>query len=239
MEPPQSSQPRTPRRKLVCQVEGCSQPLSDLKAYHRRYKICLEHLKAPVVLVKGTQCRFCQQCGRFHDLQEFEGTRRSCRSRLDRHNRRRRLEGVLEKQREELEEADQESPPDEHLPPASSAISAEPASAPEQVANSHLLAQAMPAAADGSPDSGDSYPAEYNGPLQPVQIGRIHLRTALSGIQDPDTHFSPPATSYRQTFGPEESHLPLQRPNITSHATGEAHLSAASEAHGLITDQCN
>ena len=34
--------------------------------------------------------RFCQQCGRFHHLVEFDGEKRSCRARLQRHNARRR-----------------------------------------------------------------------------------------------------------------------------------------------------
>nr|WCD39357.1 squamosa promoter binding-like protein 7 [Cenchrus americanus] len=34
--------------------------------------------------------RFCQQCSRFHLLAEFDDTKRSCRKRLDGHNRRRR-----------------------------------------------------------------------------------------------------------------------------------------------------
>ncbi|KAI7985532.1 Squamosa promoter-binding-like protein 13B [Camellia lanceoleosa] len=34
--------------------------------------------------------RFCQQCSRFHSLEEFDEGKRSCRKRLDGHNRRRR-----------------------------------------------------------------------------------------------------------------------------------------------------
>ncbi|KAL5658651.1 hypothetical protein ACJX0J_031814, partial [Zea mays] len=34
--------------------------------------------------------RFCQQCSRFHLLAEFDEAKRSCRKRLDGHNRRRR-----------------------------------------------------------------------------------------------------------------------------------------------------
>ncbi len=37
----------------------------------------------------GIQQRFCQQCGRFHTLDQFDGTRRSCRAMLQRHNARR------------------------------------------------------------------------------------------------------------------------------------------------------
>ncbi len=37
----------------------------------------------------GIPQRFCQQCGRFHTLEQFDGTRRSCRQMLQRHNARR------------------------------------------------------------------------------------------------------------------------------------------------------
>lgn len=35
-------------------------------------------------------CRFCQLCGRFHALDAFDDTRRSCRARLNKHNERRK-----------------------------------------------------------------------------------------------------------------------------------------------------
>jgi hypothetical protein len=35
--------------------------------------------------------RFCQQCRRFHELEAFEGSKRSCRHQLEQHNARRRL----------------------------------------------------------------------------------------------------------------------------------------------------
>ncbi|EHA8588230.1 putative Squamosa promoter-binding-like protein 16 [Cocos nucifera] len=41
-------------------------------------------------MVGGQEQRFCQQCSRFHLLVEFDEVKRSCRKRLDGHNRRRR-----------------------------------------------------------------------------------------------------------------------------------------------------
>ncbi len=41
------------------------------------------------VLKDGTPHRFCQQCGRFHPLSDFDGERRSCRTMLQRHCHRR------------------------------------------------------------------------------------------------------------------------------------------------------
>ncbi|KAE8707815.1 Squamosa promoter-binding-like protein 4 [Hibiscus syriacus] len=73
-----------------CQVEKCGLDLSDAKRYHRRHKVCEIHAKAPFVIVGGVRQRFCQQCSRFHELPEFDESKRSCRRRLAGHNERRR-----------------------------------------------------------------------------------------------------------------------------------------------------
>ncbi|KAM0868823.1 hypothetical protein ACQ4PT_041064 [Festuca glaucescens] len=73
-----------------CQAERCGADLTDAKRYHRRHKVCEAHAKAAVVLVAGLRQRFCQQCSRFHELLEFDDTKRSCRRRLAGHNERRR-----------------------------------------------------------------------------------------------------------------------------------------------------
>ncbi|XWS53451.1 hypothetical protein CRYUN_Cryun10bG0002500 [Craigia yunnanensis] len=74
----------------VCQVEDCRADLSNAKDYHRRHKVCHMHSKASKALVGNVMQRFCQQCSRFHVLQEFDEGKRSCRRRLAGHNRRRR-----------------------------------------------------------------------------------------------------------------------------------------------------
>ncbi|XP_031498780.1 squamosa promoter-binding-like protein 1 [Nymphaea colorata] len=74
----------------ACQVEGCRVDLSSAKDYHRRHKVCEVHAKASMVRVGGIVQRFCQQCSRFHVLQEFDEGKRSCRRRLAGHNIRRR-----------------------------------------------------------------------------------------------------------------------------------------------------
>nr|AXB72477.1 squamosa-promoter binding-like protein [Betula platyphylla] len=76
--------------KRCCQAEKCTADLSDGKQYHKRHKVCEHHAKAQVVLVGGMRQRFCQQCSRFHELSEFDETKRSCRRRLAGHNERRR-----------------------------------------------------------------------------------------------------------------------------------------------------
>ncbi|GMH44110.1 hypothetical protein BSKO_12044 [Bryopsis sp. KO-2023] len=75
---------------LVCQVQGCNRDLSQEKKYYKRYRVCMEHLKMQAIYVDGELARFCQQCGRFHDLSKFDGQKRNCRERLSQHNRRRR-----------------------------------------------------------------------------------------------------------------------------------------------------
>nr|XP_043606369.1 squamosa promoter-binding-like protein 13A [Erigeron canadensis] len=73
-----------------CLVDGCTADLSNSKEYHRRHKVCEVHSKTPEVSINGQKQRFCQQCSRFHSLEEFDEGKRSCRKRLDGHNRRRR-----------------------------------------------------------------------------------------------------------------------------------------------------
>ncbi|XP_055823446.1 squamosa promoter-binding-like protein 3 [Solanum dulcamara] len=76
--------------KHCCQVEKCGVNLDGAKNYHKRHKVCQVHAKAPIVLLAGLRQRFCQQCSRFHELSEFDGTKKSCRQRLAGHNKRRR-----------------------------------------------------------------------------------------------------------------------------------------------------
>ncbi|CAA0824948.1 Squamosa promoter-binding-like protein 1 [Striga hermonthica] len=74
----------------ICQVEDCRIDLTEAKDYHRRHKVCEVHSKASNALVANQMQRFCQQCSRFHALQEFDEGKRSCRRRLAGHNKRRR-----------------------------------------------------------------------------------------------------------------------------------------------------
>ncbi|KAK9013652.1 hypothetical protein V6N11_041653 [Hibiscus sabdariffa] len=76
--------------RAACQVEDCGADLSQAKDYHRRHKVCEVHSKASKALVGNVLQRFCQQCSRFHVLQEFDEGKRSCRRRLAGHNKRRR-----------------------------------------------------------------------------------------------------------------------------------------------------
>ncbi|KAF5184551.1 Squamosa promoter binding-like protein [Thalictrum thalictroides] len=75
---------------VACLVDGCTADLSKCRDYHRRHKVCEAHSKTPRVIVGRQEQRFCQQCSRFHMLVEFDELKKSCRKRLDGHNRRRR-----------------------------------------------------------------------------------------------------------------------------------------------------
>ncbi|KAF6154953.1 hypothetical protein GIB67_018390 [Kingdonia uniflora] len=78
------------RSRGLCQVDDCGAVLQNAKDYHRRHKVCEVHSKAVNALVGSVMQRFCQQCSRFHLLQEFDDGKRSCRRRLSGHNKRRR-----------------------------------------------------------------------------------------------------------------------------------------------------
>ncbi|KAG5234983.1 squamosa promoter-binding protein [Salix suchowensis] len=80
----------SPMLMVSCQADNCTSDLADAKRYHRRHKVCELHAKAPFVPVNGHQQRFCQQCSRFHDVSEFDDSKKSCRRRLAGHNERRR-----------------------------------------------------------------------------------------------------------------------------------------------------
>lgn len=79
------------KRLIPCQVSTCNIVMDiNAKDYCRRHRSCEEHIKAMSVLHQGSLQRFCQQCSRFHVLLDFDGDKRSCRSRLTSHNHRRR-----------------------------------------------------------------------------------------------------------------------------------------------------
>ncbi|XP_057805979.1 LOW QUALITY PROTEIN: squamosa promoter-binding-like protein 7 [Salvia miltiorrhiza] len=81
---------RGPGGPARCQVPGCEADISELKGYHRRHRVCLRCANAGSVLLDGDSKRYCQQCGKFHILSDFDEGKRSCRRKLERHNNRRR-----------------------------------------------------------------------------------------------------------------------------------------------------
>ncbi|XP_058090674.1 squamosa promoter-binding-like protein 3 [Magnolia sinica] len=75
---------------MRCQADDCDADLGSAKRYHQRHKVCEKHAKAAVVVVGRVQQRYCQQCSRFHEISQFDDSKRSCRERLAGHNERRR-----------------------------------------------------------------------------------------------------------------------------------------------------
>jgi hypothetical protein len=51
-------------------------------AYTARSRVCVNHLQAFSVDIDGEGRRFCQKCTRFHPLDLFEGTHRTCTEQL-------------------------------------------------------------------------------------------------------------------------------------------------------------
>nr|AQQ11874.1 squamosa-promoter binding protein-like protein [Phyllostachys edulis] len=91
--------------EMRCQVPGCEADIRELKGYHRRHRVCLRCAHAAAVMLDDVQKRYCQQCGKFHILLDFDEDKRSCRRKLERHNKRRRRKpdskGTLEKEIDE------------------------------------------------------------------------------------------------------------------------------------------
>lgn len=51
-------------QKVSCLVDGCKADLGSCREYHKRHRVCELHSKTPIVIVKGEEKRFCQQCSR-------------------------------------------------------------------------------------------------------------------------------------------------------------------------------
>lgn len=61
-----------------CQIPACNADLWKAEEYHRRCRICEEHLIADHIIIEGAGVRFCQQCEVIHPVSSFEGDGRSC-----------------------------------------------------------------------------------------------------------------------------------------------------------------
>ncbi|KAL4448985.1 hypothetical protein ABPG77_007702 [Micractinium sp. CCAP 211/92] len=92
---------RRARSGRGCQVPGCAQPLDA--GYSMRHRVCTFHYHQESLELDGATVRFCQQCGRYQLLSEFESGRRSCRISLQRHKERRRK--ARQRKREERAKA--------------------------------------------------------------------------------------------------------------------------------------
>ncbi|PIN10142.1 hypothetical protein CDL12_17269 [Handroanthus impetiginosus] len=101
-----------------CQVPGCEADITELKGYHKRHRVCLRCAYASSVVLDGESKRYCQQCGKFHLLSDFDESKRSCRRKLAKHNKRRQRKpndskGGTEKEAQEIIFADDVSGDDD------------------------------------------------------------------------------------------------------------------------------
>lgn len=109
---------------LLCIVENCGCPLTEAQDYYQRHRICKPHLLSPVLLVNDELKRFCQRCGKFEPLGFFDGTKKSCRSQLRSHNKRRRTSAKSsldypQRQSELSSDDERDLRKDQHMEPAS------------------------------------------------------------------------------------------------------------------------
>ncbi|URE02863.1 Squamosa promoter-binding-like protein [Musa troglodytarum] len=72
-----------PAAACRCQVPRCEADIGELKGYHRRHRVCLRCACASSVDLDG-------ESKRFHMLSDFDEGKRSCRRKLEHHNKRRR-----------------------------------------------------------------------------------------------------------------------------------------------------
>ncbi|KAF8058887.1 P4H3 [Scenedesmus sp. PABB004] len=74
------------KKRVECQVVGCTVNVAaEGKAYCLKKRLCPEHMRAEAIVRKGygdEQWRFCFQCGKLEPVSSFDGTKRSCRVRL-------------------------------------------------------------------------------------------------------------------------------------------------------------
>uniref|UniRef100_A0A7S2YWB2 SBP-type domain-containing protein n=1 Tax=Pycnococcus provasolii TaxID=41880 RepID=A0A7S2YWB2_9CHLO len=97
---------------VTCQVPACGKTLDGTTPkYFSKHRVCEEHGKASQVdgFADGVSRRFCQQCSRFHELEKFEGDKRSCAESLRIHGER-RVERYKKRKVEKMEEAARKAP---------------------------------------------------------------------------------------------------------------------------------
>eukprot|EP00798_Chlamydomonas_sp_ICE-L_P019759 gene19759-26453_t len=85
-------------KPIFCSIHGCGADIREIGDYYQRYKMCGNHLKSLAITREdGTTQRFCQQCGSLHSLDEFDGTKRSCRMMLQKRSLRRKERAMKNK----------------------------------------------------------------------------------------------------------------------------------------------
>eukprot|EP00191_Tetraselmis_sp_GSL018_P003217 CAMPEP_0177604170 /NCGR_PEP_ID=MMETSP0419_2-20121207/15964_1 /TAXON_ID=582737 /ORGANISM="Tetraselmis sp., Strain GSL018" /LENGTH=1071 /DNA_ID=CAMNT_0019098113 /DNA_START=279 /DNA_END=3491 /DNA_ORIENTATION=- len=84
------AKPSSSAESLRCRVPGCDADIVGEGLTSIKVLICKTHRSALSVDISGQPHRYCQQCVRMHSIEEFDGKKRGCRVRLQRHNQRRK-----------------------------------------------------------------------------------------------------------------------------------------------------
>ena len=169
---------RNDQGDVLCHVEGCETVMSEETAYFRRYKICRRHLKSNNLIVGDVQQRFCQQCGKFHEVEKFDGLKRNCRATLVRHNKRRKKTSRVKRKKSPSEESGSEmrqpKAPREH---ASKGGMFSSSSLNVDILKAYYLV----------PNPSDSFPTELVNTISELErlIGREVINHCLQSSQPP------------------------------------------------------
>eukprot|EP00242_Pyramimonas_sp_CCMP2087_P009323 CAMPEP_0198213630 /NCGR_PEP_ID=MMETSP1445-20131203/28977_1 /TAXON_ID=36898 /ORGANISM="Pyramimonas sp., Strain CCMP2087" /LENGTH=314 /DNA_ID=CAMNT_0043888301 /DNA_START=425 /DNA_END=1369 /DNA_ORIENTATION=- len=79
----------TPSESMVCRVPGCTTSDMQWTKYSRKHRVCMRHIKLESVLIDDIKQRFCQKCTRFQRLEDFDGSKHTCRKGLESQRQRR------------------------------------------------------------------------------------------------------------------------------------------------------
>ncbi|PRW61411.1 GUCD1-like isoform X1 [Chlorella sorokiniana] len=143
---------RAPSRRnaRVCRVPGCLVQLE--RGFHWKYRVCRTHAQAHSLVLDetGEPQRFCQQCSKFHKLDDFDGDRHSCRDSLGRHQERRRLKRGRAAPSEQASKRQRSPEEGQQAKPRSQPSSGQPRGR-KQEQGTNLAAQAGQAGRKGKP----------------------------------------------------------------------------------------
>ncbi|KAL4422543.1 hypothetical protein ABPG75_008740 [Micractinium tetrahymenae] len=202
---PPSVERRKPGRPAIhsgCQVCGAS--LEGMRMFHQRYHICDAHMQMEQIMWKGLPQRFCQQCGRFHELQEFEGGMRSCRKQLAKHAERRRRgreRAAAERAAAQLAHGRTPSPTSASGPPAMLALEGTAPTAEQPIATAFAPAAQAPAPQQMHWKDGGGVPqqAQQAQVLQPMPAAQPACAHLPSAWRLADSSFSGASTGMHQS----------------------------------------
>ncbi|KAG1676357.1 hypothetical protein FOA52_001152 [Chlamydomonas sp. UWO 241] len=84
----------SPGAVRLCQVDGCSIDLmgANFREYHRRARVCKQHMRDLEVMLNGRAMRFCHQCHQLHAVEDFSGNLHSCQATAGRRRAKRRAQ---------------------------------------------------------------------------------------------------------------------------------------------------